>query len=196
MPAEVAVVREMNAFVTQRGGVMGFGSRRVMGLGLALLQALDVSQLEAVLAHEFGHYHGGDVKLGPWIYKTRGAIVRTVMALAARGSHLLHKPFEWYGKVFLRVTQAISRQQELAADALAARVVGAEPLAAGLKLVHGGALGFELYWHEDVVPALEAGFQPPLLAGFARFLQAPRAREVMERSVAAAMAEAKGDPYD
>jgi Zn-dependent protease with chaperone function len=34
---------------------MGFGSRRVMGLGLPLLQALNVSQLEAVLAHEFGH---------------------------------------------------------------------------------------------------------------------------------------------
>jgi heat shock protein HtpX len=196
MPAEVYLVREMNAFVTQRGGVMGIGSRRVMGLGLALLQALDVSQLEAVLAHEFGHYHGGDVRLGPWIYKTRGAIVRTVMALAARGSHLLHRPFEWYGTLFLRITQAISRRQELAADALAARVVGAGPLGAGLKLTVGGATGFELYWREDVIPALQAGFQPPLLAGFGRFLAAPRARKLMDRAVAEALAERQSDPYD
>ena len=27
-----------------------------------------------MLAHEFGHFYGGDTKLGPWIYKTRAAI--------------------------------------------------------------------------------------------------------------------------
>jgi heat shock protein HtpX len=196
MPAEVYLVRDMNAFVSQRGGLMGFGSRRIMGLGLPLLQALDVTQLEAVLAHEFGHYHGGDVKLGPWIYKTRNAIVRTVQALAEGGSSVLRKPFEWYGLLFLRITQAISRQQEYAADALAARVVGARPLGEGLKLVHGGALGFELYWQEDVVPAIEAGYRPPLLAGFTRFLAAPRAREIMDRIVAEALKSEKEDPYD
>ena len=40
MPAEVYLVPEMNAWVAQRGGVMGFGSRRVMGVGLTLLQSL------------------------------------------------------------------------------------------------------------------------------------------------------------
>jgi heat shock protein HtpX len=196
MPAEVYLVRDMNAFVSQRGGIMGLGSRRVMGLGLPLLQALTVTQLEAVLAHEFGHYHGGDVKLGPWIYKTRHAIVRTVHTLAEGGSLILRKPFEWYGLLFLRITQSISRRQEHAADALAAQVVGARPLSEGLKLVHGGALGFELYWREDVLPALEAGFRPPLLAGFTRFLAAPRAREIMDRIVADALKDEAVDPYD
>ena len=108
----------------------------------------------------------------------------------------LRKPFEWYGLLFLRITQAISRQQEYAADALAARVVGARPLGEGLKLVHGGALGFELYWQEDVVPAIEAGYRPPLLAGFTRFLAAPRARGIMDRIVAEALKSEKEDPYD
>jgi len=77
MPAEVYLVPDVNAWVMQRGGIMGFGSRQVMGVGLPLMRILTCSQFRAVLAHEFGHYHGGDTKIGPWIYKTRGAIGRT-----------------------------------------------------------------------------------------------------------------------
>src|SRR2546430_16869096 len=91
MPTEVSLVADVNAFVTTRGGFMGFGSRRVMGLGLPLLQTLGVRELRAVLAHEFGHYHGGDTKLGPWIYKTRAAIGRTLQGLA-RYSPVPQKP--------------------------------------------------------------------------------------------------------
>src|SRR6185436_5487513 len=80
-PADVFLVGDVNAWVAQRGGIMGFGSRRVMGLGLPLLRTLTRSQFRAVLAHEFGHYYGGDTKIGPWIYKTRGAIGRTVSSL-------------------------------------------------------------------------------------------------------------------
>lgn len=100
MPSEVYLVGDVNAFVMQRGGVMGFFSRRVMGLGLPLLSLLTVSELRGVLAHEFGHYHGGDTKLGPWIYKTRGAIGRTIVSLAESGSTVVRKPFEWYGNFF------------------------------------------------------------------------------------------------
>jgi Zn-dependent protease with chaperone function len=70
MPADVYIVNAVNAFVTHRGGMMGIGSRRVMGIGLPLMQVLTVDEFKSVLAHEFGHYHGGDVALAPWIYKT------------------------------------------------------------------------------------------------------------------------------
>src|ERR1700685_1123183 len=59
-----------------RGGGMGFGSRRIMGLGLPLLSTMTVSQFRAVLAHEFAHYYGGDTSLGPWVYRTKASIVR------------------------------------------------------------------------------------------------------------------------
>src|SRR6185436_6838572 len=104
MPAEVYLEHDVNAWVTQRGGVMGFGSRRVMGLGLPLMRFLTRSQFRAVLAHEFGHYHSGDTKVGPCIYKTRGAIGRTLQSLG-EGSWLQF-PFLWYGKMFLRITHA------------------------------------------------------------------------------------------
>ena len=84
MPSEVYLIAEVNAWVMDRSGIMGFGRRRVMGLGLPLLQVLSMSQFRAVLAHEFGHFHGGDTKLGPWVYKTRAAIGRTLEGLAAQ----------------------------------------------------------------------------------------------------------------
>jgi Zn-dependent protease with chaperone function len=101
MPAEVYFVPEVNAFVAQRGGLMGVGSRRVMGIGLPLLDSLTVGQFRAVIAHEFGHYYGGDTKLGPWVYKTRAAIIRTLESLGRHSGGFLQKPFVWYGTGFL-----------------------------------------------------------------------------------------------
>ena len=70
MPTEVFLLPEVNAWVAERGGLVGIGSRRVMGIGLPLMETLTVAQLCAVLAHEFGHYYGGDTSLGPWLYAT------------------------------------------------------------------------------------------------------------------------------
>ncbi|HSF31442.1 MAG TPA: M48 family metallopeptidase [Candidatus Tectomicrobia bacterium] len=195
MPAEVYLVADVNAWVMDRGGIMGFGSRRVMGLGLPLLQALSVSQLRAVLAHEFGHFHGGDTKLGPWVYKTRAAIGRTLQGLAAYSS-LLQKPFLWYGKAFLRITHAVSRRQEFTADALAARIVGPHPLIEGLKRTHSAALAFDGYWHNDVAPVLSRGFHPPVVEGFRRYLTSSRIAAAISSSLDREMAEGQADPYD
>lgn len=194
MPSEVFLVTDMNAWVANRGGVMGFGSRRVMGLGLPLMQITDVDQFEAILAHEFGHYHGGDTRLGPWIYKTRAAIGRTLATLGEQG--WLHLPFRWYGTLFLRLTQAISRAQELTADRLAATVIGARPLIEGLKRVHAEGAAYDTYWRQEAVPVLQAGFHVPLAEGFTRFLQAPRIRAAVDKTLSAELEHGQGDPFD
>jgi len=199
MPREVYLVPEINGWVAQRGGVMGFGSRRVMGLGLPLMQLVTVPQLRAVLAHEFGHFHGGDTLLGPWIYRTRAAIGRTTGTLAsARVAflELLRVPFELYGRLFLRITQAISRAQEYAADALAARTQGARALMEGLRRIHGTATAFGPYWSQEVVPALESGFRPPIARGFARFIATERHATAIEEALQTALTEDRRDPYD
>ena len=195
MPREVYLVGDVNAWVSSRGGVMGFGSRRVMGLGLPLLQMLNVSEFRAVLAHEFGHYHGGDTKLGPWIYKTRASIGRTIQALAGHSS-VLTKPFLWYGNAFLKITHAVSRRQELAADALAARVEGPAALESGLKRIHGSAAALVGYWSQEVAPLLNQGFLPPLADGFRRFLAAPGVAAQVDEILKQEMEQGKGDPYD
>ena len=194
MPSEVYLVPDVNAWVTQRGGVMGFGSRRVMGLGLPLMRTLTRSQFRAVLAHEFGHYYSGDTKLGPWIYKTRGAIGRTLQSLG--DGSWLQFPFLWYGKMFLRITHAISRRQEFVADELAARAVGSQPLTSGLRTIHGVAPAFNAYWFQECAPVLNAGFRPPLTEGFQSFVQARQVAEAINRQLDEELKSGKVDPYD
>lgn len=195
MPSEVYLIADVNAWVAQRGGIMGIGSRRVMGLGLPLLQRLTVDQMRAVIAHEFGHYVGGDTALGPWIYRTRAAIGRTLAALA-RHSSVLMKPFEWYGLGFLRITHAISRRQEYAADALAARIVGAAQLGTGLTTIHAVGAAFVPYWMSEVAPVLEHGYRPPIGAGFGQFLAQPAIASQVSAAVDKELTGTQVDPYD
>ena len=193
MPAHVYLVNDVNAFVTQRGGIMGFGSRRVMGIGLPLMQALTVQEFKAVLAHEFGHYHAGDVSIGPWIYKTRAAIGRTIHQL---GDGYVQKIFIAYGNLFLRVSHAVSRRQEFIADEVAARAAGAGAMASALRKVHGAAVAFHRYWGAEVSPVLNSGYLPPLASGFAKFVQVESVSANVARSIEAEEAEGQSDPYD
>jgi heat shock protein HtpX len=159
------------------------------------MQILSVTQLRAVLAHEFGHYYGGDTRLGPLVYNMRGAIGRTVYNLARRNS-ILYKPFAWYGSGALRLTQGVSRQQEHAADELAARTVGAKALADALSSIHSGAIAYLPYIQQEVQPLLRLSVRPAFATGFAQFLAAPRIEKVVAEETAREIAEGKADPYD
>lgn len=208
LPAHVYLVHDVNAFVAQRGGVLGFGSRRVMGVGLPLARALTVSELRAVIAHEMGHFHGGDTRLGPFIYKTRGAILRTVDNLARAhdaaaevGSvalvfRALRAPFVWFAHGYLRITLAISRAQEYGADAIAARTEGADAAIRGLEKTHGAALAHSSYLQTEVAPLVDRGALPPIGQGFARFLDHAELREKLAAALAAELREGKSAPYD
>lgn len=165
MPVEVYLLPEANAWVMNRGGFMGLGSRRVMGIGLPLMYFLSVSELTAVLAHEFGHYYGGDTRLGPWIYKTRGALGRTLSNLSSGSVSFISGPFNAYGRMFLRVTHGISRQQEYTADAFAASIAGASSLKTALARLHGYGNVYQMYWSGLVEPTLTTGFLPQIEQG-------------------------------
>lgn len=195
MPKEVYLIADVNAWVAQRGGILGVGSRRVMGLGLPLMQILSVTQLRAVLAHEFGHYYGGDTRLGPLVYNMRGAIGRTVCNLARQNS-ILYKPFAWYGSGALRLTQGVSRQQERAADELAARTVGAKPLADALRAIHSGAIAYVPYLQQEDTPLLGLSVRPAFGQGFGHFLAAPRVEKAVAEETEREIAQGKSDPYD
>jgi Zn-dependent protease with chaperone function len=198
MPHEVYFIPEVNAWVAQRGGIGGMGSRRIMALGVPLMALLTVSQFRAVLAHEFGHYHAGDTKLSPWVYKTRVAILRTVKNLSSHRSYLAYLSylFKWYAEMFLRVTLAISRAQEYAADQLAARFAGSKALAEGLKQLHRGDTAWMTYLRNEVGPVLSAGFLPPLSPGLSHFLAAPQISRPVEASLQEELAQGKADPFD
>jgi Zn-dependent protease with chaperone function len=195
MPSDIYLVPEVNAWVSHRGGVMGIGSRRVMGIGLTLLQTVSIDQLRAIIAHEFGHYAGGDLRLGAWLYKTREAMRRTIENLA-RTNNGIHKPFLWYGNLFMRMTQSVSRAQELAADRIAARIAGVESSVEALIAVHSAALAYNAYWQQELIPVLTNGYRPPIAAGFLQFLHAESVAAAVSKQIKSDITGGVADPYD
>ena len=158
-PQQVYLIPDVNAFVGEPPGAGG----RIMGLGLPLLQILTVSRFRAVLAHEFGHYYSGDTRLGPWVYKARTAMVRTLLGLGrpnpalrvvtrflmARMAHyVVTHILVAYWKLFLRITQRVSRRQELRADELACALAGSRALIEGLQDIHRDAAALAPYLGE------------------------------------------------
>ena len=201
LPAETYVTLEVNAAVTEVPNGFLRGRRRVLIIGLPLLQIVSERGFRGVLAHEFGHYAGGDTRLGPWIWRTRETIDRTIERLTDHeedswSQRAVRTPFVWYGKAFMRITSAISRRQELAADVIAARQVGRDAHVEALRRVHALAPGFDTYWTEEVVPVLASGRRPPLLAGFAGFVATEWARGAAAAQLEHVLAQDRADAYD
>lgn len=184
VPLQVYLYGEANAFVTEHGGVLGFGSRRVMAIGLPLLCLLTVAELRAVLAHEMGHFHGGDTRVWPWICRAHALMSRTAGNLARAGERAaaMHRlagllfsavrlPFGWLAGGFLWISQAVSREQERAADAVAIRAAGAAAWRSGLRKASGAGLAYWLYREHEIDPLIEHGVLPPLGEGFLSFLR-------------------------
>jgi Zn-dependent protease with chaperone function len=194
-PKEIYLTNEINTWVTTRGGVFGIGSKRMMGIGLPLVELLTEDEFKAVLAHEFGHCYSGDTKLGPIIYKTRSAIINTITSLATYSS-FLHAPFVWYLKFFLRITHAVSRSQELVADRIAARVFGPNPLIDGLKKISVQGLLYDYYIENEIKPAVANGFIPPIYEGFNHYLSSEYGKKIMEAITDENQFEQVSDPYD
>src|SRR5882672_6317888 len=207
LPGDVYLIPDATAFVADRGGILGFGSRRVMGLGLPLFAALTVSQFRAVLAHEFAHYYGGDTSLGPWVYRTKMAIVRIFQNVGSLGQLariavlgvmylVVSSILKAYFKLFLRAINLISRRQEYRADELACLVAGRQPLIDGLRAIQGAALAWPFYWQSEVAPVLGDGTLPAIGDGFARFMAAPHISDALQKSLEKSLEEAKTAPYD
>lgn len=207
MPQEVYLIGAANAFVADRGGVMGFGSRRVMGLGLPLLYLLTVSQFRVVLAHEFAHYYGGDTSLGPWVYKTKTSIVRVFQNIGSVGElariailGIMYMAVTWllkgYFIAFLRVINFVSRRQEYRADELACIVAGRQNLIDGLQAIHRAAVAWPAFWKNEVAPHLGDGSLVALGDGFARFVSVPQISSQIGKNLQTRLQQEKMGPYD
>jgi len=84
-PAEVRVVPQAGAMVQQDARLFGLiPGRRRLFIGVPLLMGLSEGELDAVLAHELGHYANGDVRLAGLVWAARDRLLRTVRALNQR----------------------------------------------------------------------------------------------------------------
>lgn len=194
VPSDVYLDLDVNASVGTRGGLLGLFTRRVMTIGLPVLKVLTLSQFRSVLVHEFGHYVGGDTALGPWVYRTHTAIQRTVEMLEGSDS-IWRFPFLAYGNLFLKTCLGVSQQQELAADALAAKVAGSKAAAKALRIIEGAGNAFPGFINDELLPVLNAKFRPPFCEGFERYLKAQDVTRFVLRRVGREASDRKRDPH-
>ena len=132
----IVINAELNAAAAYvPDGLALWRQRHYLVLGLPLLQALDRRELAAVIAHEFGHFHGGHGRFAGWIYRLRGSWQRLMEGMAGEGvwgGQLLWLFFRWYAPYFDAYSYVLARRHEYAADAVGAQVAGAEAMAGAL----------------------------------------------------------------
>jgi len=211
VPTEVYLLADANAFVTETSGLPGIGGRRIMGLGLPLMQMLSIAQFRAILAHEFGHYYAGDTRLSPWVYSTRRTMARVYQNLGKNSDLLPHLTqfailaglykalmgaVRIYWLLFMRVTQAIARRQEFRSDELACHIAGSQALIDGLQGIRKCHAGLQSYWTSFVVPAAMSGYQPDLAGNFLRFMEAPQIARATAEFLAQQARITKTSPLD
>ena len=177
---ELYVTPLVDLGVTETGGLFG-ESRRVLVLGVPLLAMLEVGELRAALAHELGHFTGGETRLSGIVSYTlaafRGALasvgaqppsrllaVRLTLGLGRAVTLLLVGGYAW---LFLRATTPGRRRQEVAADAMAATLAGRENLRRALEKLEVGVPMYERYVALEVAEAvLRGGIPVDLLDGY------------------------------
>ncbi|HKP76542.1 MAG TPA: M48 family metallopeptidase, partial [Longimicrobiaceae bacterium] len=131
----VLLTSEVNASLAQvpRLGILGW-HRNYLSLGLPLLQGLSPEHARAVVAHELAHLSRQHSRMGGWVHRVMETWHRLVERVEenARPKGALGAFFRWYVPFLDAFTRVESRASELEADALAARVVGADALGAAL----------------------------------------------------------------
>lgn len=177
-PEQVRLVGEVNAAVSEDARFFGlFGGPRRMYLGIPLLQGLSVSQLRAVLAHEFGHFSGTHTRLGPLAYRGWQAIVSTVQQLQG---NVFQWPLRVYMVFYILLSRGMSRSQEREADRLTVQIDGRANAQAALREVYVIGAYWSYYdthfigagWGSDLAPTADGFF-----GGFENLLAA-RAEEI------------------
>jgi Zn-dependent protease with chaperone function len=147
----VLITNEFNAAVMQlpRLGLLGW-HRNYLLVGLPLMRFLTPRQLEAVLAHEFGHLAGGHGRMSNWIYRLRLSFHRVLAVLEQErsfGTYLFKPFFEWYSPYFDAYSFPLARANEYHADAESARLVSPAVAAEALTNVEVVASYLqERYW--------------------------------------------------
>ena len=210
MPDVVYVSGDTNAWVAERGGLLGIGSRRVMCLGWPLLSVMSVDELRGMIAHECAHFYTGDTWLGPRVYSARSAMSRILASLDSRSAlvkafnnfglgRLLHLfvmiVLKQYWKLFFFLTHYVSRLQEYRSDELAAYLASPESVISGLAKTNRSEMIKHTFWTDVIYPALTAGALPHLAESFQAFATSPEIAKATQGFYSQMLERSKSDAY-
>jgi Zn-dependent protease with chaperone function len=173
-PTRIFLTPEANAAVSEEARMLGFAvGRRTMYLGVPLL-ALPRAELRAVLCHEYAHYAGRHTRFGAVSYRGAAALQAALFRLrmtarSAQGisglARFFHAVLNAYAKLYLWLSLAVRRRQELEADARAAAVAGPTVTAAALRSVHAIGHAWAEFLALFIRPVQRLGYVPEDLFG-------------------------------
>ena len=167
MPVEVLLVPEFNAYVF-RLGYFPTSREWCLALGLPLIQALTVAELDATVAHEIGHIKGREGKLAAWLNWGISSVRHAALPYPyAKGSPA--NPLYWYLRFFEWTAEKIgmnSLAQEFAADRHAAEAGGSDVFADTLGKLERVNPAYSDY-SRDIYRLLQGHYVPPFVECFA-----------------------------
>ena len=186
-----------NASVFEQTRWLGLRSgARHLVIGAPMLIAFSPAKLDAVLAHEFGHFAHRDTRLLPvimrgraglaWALNTAGFFTTTSVS---SGRWLLYlqtlivRLLRAYAVRFLAITQKISRAQEYAADRISAELCGRDTAACVLAELSAYQTAYRYFRDRFADAATGLGLVPQpeaLFAGFGCMLEELRWQGVVE----------------
>ncbi|MFD8810256.1 M48 family metallopeptidase [Streptomyces sp. NPDC059627] len=177
-PDAVVLTGDVDAAVGEEPRLLGLlPGPRCLYLGVPLLTGLTEARLKAVLAHEYGHFTGGDTRLSALVLRGRVQIGRTVGLFHARtdGREAAERVCTAYAKLYMRATLSAARAQEYAADLAAARIAGRDATASALREIPVLSAAHDFYLDSYATLGLPARRLPPrgqFFGGFGRMLTA------------------------
>ncbi|CAL9367347.1 M48 family metalloprotease [Streptomyces sp. enrichment culture] len=205
-PSRIYLTPEANASVSEEARLLGFAvGERTMYLGVPLLHRLRPGELRAVLCHELGHYSGGHTRFGALTHRGAACLHSTLFRLRMTAQSDRALPgFAWlfqaaiggYAWVYLRLSLAVRRHQELEADARAVAVVGPAVTAQALRATHALGITWAGFVSRYLRPVQRLGFVPEdVFEAFAAMVDDPEVRERMA-DLRAHPVEADRSPLD
>ena len=161
-PDRIVIVPEVNASVAEAAG------HRELTIGLPLLATMTVGELRSVLAHELGHFSGGDTA-----YAARN-MRRLVFlhAVRARAGVLMRWFFTLYARLFAVAAAPDARRAEARADELSLLAAGPTAAADSFRTLYRATIAWSVLEREYVSLFQPAGHRASLSVGLSELLAA------------------------
>lgn len=166
-PRKIFLSPDVNACVFYNSSFwsMFLPIRKNLKIGLGLVNSLNVSELKAVIAHEFGHFSQRSMKVGSWVYGVNKIIhnllfnnkgyaesldslanthaiisffVQMTIEVVKGIQSLLRLMYRMVNKSYL----ALSRQMEFHADLVAASICGSNNIVGALRRLELADAGY------------------------------------------------------
>jgi Zn-dependent protease with chaperone function len=161
-PDEVYLSPGADFWVRQEGrGPFGvFGSRkRVLSLGLCVMNFLTISELKSILAHEFAHFSHADTSWSRFLFQVTLSLHTAMREMARTGGWVTWvNPFYWffwlYSKSYSILSTGFSRSREYLADRMACSLYGSDVFSRGLRKVITDGSHFEGTIYHNIVRLL------------------------------------------